>query len=105
MGLEVTSEGRRLLCVADAVFHPLQLQYPYWLSPHDLRPEQALHSRLRLLDRAVAEQALVHASHFPFPGLGRVLAEGNTWRWQPVAHAPSADAEYPLKPTRRRAHE
>ena len=93
MGLEVTSAGQHLLCVADAVFHPLQLEYPYWVSPHDLRPEQALYSRLRLLDRAVAAQALVHASHFPFPGLGRVLAEGKTWRWQPVAHPPSADPE------------
>jgi len=84
MGLAVASEGQHLLCVADTVFHPLQLEYPHWLPLHDLRPEQALHSRLRLLDRAVAEQALVYASHFPFPGVGRVIAEGKTWRWHPI---------------------
>ena len=84
MALSVASEGQYLLCVADTVFHPLQLEYPHWFTLHDLRPEQALHSRLRLLDRAVAEQALVYAAHFPFPGLGRVVAEGKTWRWQPI---------------------
>ncbi len=84
MGLAVASEGQYLLCVADTVFHPLQLEYPHCLSSYDLRPEQALHSRLRLLDRAVGEQALVYAAHFPFPGLGRVIAEGKTWRWHPI---------------------
>jgi glyoxylase-like metal-dependent hydrolase (beta-lactamase superfamily II) len=84
MGLSITSKGRQLLCLADAVFHPLHLEHPLWYSLFDLRPEQSVTSRLRLLDRAVGEEALVHAYHFPFPGLGKVIPHADFWRWQPM---------------------
>jgi glyoxylase-like metal-dependent hydrolase (beta-lactamase superfamily II) len=83
--LAISSEDERLLCLGDAVFHPIHLEYPDWFSTLDLRPEQSVTSRLRLLDRAVGEDALVHAAHFPFPGLGHVQQEGDAWRWQPLA--------------------
>jgi glyoxylase-like metal-dependent hydrolase (beta-lactamase superfamily II) len=84
MALSICSEGEQLLYLADAVWHPVQLEHPEWVSPFDLRPEQAVASRLRLLDRAVAEQALVHGFHLPFPGLGRVIPQGDAWRWEPL---------------------
>jgi hypothetical protein len=36
------------------------------------------------MDRAAADNALVFAFHFPFPGLGHVVKKGEGWQWQPV---------------------
>jgi hypothetical protein len=41
-------------------------------------------TRRQLLDRAAKEDLLVLTAHFPFPGLGRVSAEGEGWRWAAV---------------------
>jgi glyoxylase-like metal-dependent hydrolase (beta-lactamase superfamily II) len=84
LALSIRSEGEQLLYLGDAVLHPLQFEHPEWVSSFDLRPEQAIASRLRLLDRAAAERALVHGCHLPFPGLGRVIPQGDAWRWEPL---------------------
>ncbi len=89
MALAIASQGEHLLYLADAVLHPAHLEHPHWCSPMDLRPEQSVTSRLRLLDRAVASGALAHAFHFPFPGLGHVIQHGDAWRWQPLVAEPA----------------
>ena len=61
--------------------------FPDWY-PGDLAPEQGLATRRRLLDMAAAEGLLVHAFHFPLPGLGHVVPKGEGWRWQPIEAAP-----------------
>lgn len=83
LAISITSEGEELLCMGDVVLAPRHLEHPSWYARYDLRPEQSVTSRIRLLDRAAASGALVHAYHFPFPGLGRVRPEGRAWRWEP----------------------
>ncbi len=83
MAVEITSDSDRLLCISDAVIHPIHLEHPDWY-PGDLVPKQALASRRRLLQRAVVEETLVHAFHFPSPGLGYVVEKGDAWQWQPA---------------------
>ena len=46
-------------------------------------PGYANRGRL-LLRRAAAENALIHAFHFPFPGVGYVRAAGDGWRFEPL---------------------
>ncbi len=84
MALEISSEGERLLCISDAVLHPIHLEQPEWYAVVDFAPEQAVSTRRRLLNRAAARKALVLAFHFPFPGLGRVVQKGEGWQWQPM---------------------
>jgi glyoxylase-like metal-dependent hydrolase (beta-lactamase superfamily II) len=84
LAYSLVSEGEHLLSLGDAVLHPLHLAHPEWSARGDLRPEQAMASRIRLLDRAVAATALVHAYHAPFPALGYVIEDGLAWRWAPV---------------------
>ncbi len=84
VAVRITSGGARLLHIADSAAHPVFLEYPDLYSVFDLRPEQALASKRRLLDWAAAEGALVFAPHFPFPGLGQVHKEGSGWQWQPA---------------------
>jgi glyoxylase-like metal-dependent hydrolase (beta-lactamase superfamily II) len=62
-------------------------EWEFWTSEPDLSPEQALASKHRLLERAVAERALVHAFHFSFPGLGHVTRRRDGWQWRPIQTA------------------
>jgi len=82
MAVAVTSESEELLYISDTVIHPIHLQRPDWYSAVAIDPVRAVVTRRRIFERAVAERTLIHASHFPFPGLGYVVQEGEEWRWQ-----------------------
>ena len=84
MALEISSEGEQLLCISDAVLHPIHLEHPEWHAAVDFDPKRVVATRRRLLNRATSRKALVLASHFPFPGLGRVVKKGEGWQWQPI---------------------
>jgi glyoxylase-like metal-dependent hydrolase (beta-lactamase superfamily II) len=85
IALSVTSGAEQLLYLGDAVCHPLHLEYPETRMATDLQPMNVVRSRRQLLNRATREAALVHSYHFPYPGLGRVTAKGDGWRWEPFA--------------------
>ena len=84
MALAISSGGEQLLCVSDAVLHPIHLEQPEWHAAVDFAPAEVVATRRRLLSRAVAEKALVLAFHFPFPGLGHIVQRGEGWQWQPI---------------------
>jgi glyoxylase-like metal-dependent hydrolase (beta-lactamase superfamily II) len=82
MGLDISSAGHRLLFVADAIVHPLHLEYPEAIGMTDHRPSQMVETRIKLLEKAAREKSLVSTSHFAFPGLGYVTPKGNRWEWR-----------------------
>jgi glyoxylase-like metal-dependent hydrolase (beta-lactamase superfamily II) len=84
MALAISSGGEQLLCISDAVLHPIHIEQPEWHAAVDFAPEEVAATRRRLLTRAVVEKALVLAFHFPFPGLGHVVQKGEGWQWRPV---------------------
>jgi glyoxylase-like metal-dependent hydrolase (beta-lactamase superfamily II) len=84
MAIAMVSEGEQLLCIADTVLHPIHLEHPEWYGVVDFDPDQLVPTRRRILSRAAAEKVLVHAFHFPFPGLGYIVKKGDGWQWQPV---------------------
>jgi tetratricopeptide (TPR) repeat protein len=84
MALEISSAGEHLLFVADAIVHPLHLEYPETIGATDHCPSQMVATRLRLLEKAAREKPLVSTSHFAFPGLGHVVPKGERWEWQPI---------------------
>lgn len=81
----INSAGQHLIHVADTIGHPLLMEYPHWHGFADFVHEQAAQDRVRLLNMAVEQQALVFGSHLPFPGVGHVVPQGEGWRWQPLA--------------------
>ncbi|MFQ5710236.1 MAG: MBL fold metallo-hydrolase [Candidatus Geothermarchaeales archaeon] len=85
MAVSIASDSEQLLYISDAVLHPIHLEQPEWYAAVDFAPERAMTTRRLFLDRAAAEKALVHAFHFPFPGLGYVIQKGEGWQWQPIA--------------------
>lgn len=85
ISVEVTSGERRLLCVADTMDLPIHIEQTSWHPDWDEMPEMGLQSRRMLLRRAVDEKTLIHAFHFPFPGVGMVRAAGAGWRFEALA--------------------
>jgi len=84
MAVAIASDSEQLLYISDTVLHPIHLEQPDWYAVFDFAPEQTVTTRRRLLDQAATEKALVHAFHFPFPGLGYVIQKGEGWQWQPI---------------------
>jgi glyoxylase-like metal-dependent hydrolase (beta-lactamase superfamily II) len=85
MALAISSEGEQLLCISDAVLHPIHVEQPDWCAAVDFAPQQVANTRRRLLNWAATKKALVLAFHFPFPGLGHVIQKGEGWQWQPIS--------------------
>ncbi|NDJ52682.1 MAG: MBL fold metallo-hydrolase [Chloroflexi bacterium] len=85
IGLMLESEGERLLNLLDSVHYILQLQHLDWPPLMDSLPEQASATRKMILQRAVDEDLLTLVFHFPFPGLGKFVAEGEGYGWKPLA--------------------
>ncbi|MGD2124674.1 MAG: MBL fold metallo-hydrolase [Desulfobacteraceae bacterium] len=84
MALAVSSGDEKLLCISDTAIHPINLEQPGWYAAVDLSPEQVATTKNSLFGRAAAEKTLVHAFHFPFPGLGYIIQKGDAWEWQPI---------------------
>jgi glyoxylase-like metal-dependent hydrolase (beta-lactamase superfamily II) len=82
--LKVVSSGKGLIHLADAVAHPLFMAKRDWVSTYDADLALAVETKAKLLELCVAENALVFASHFPFPGLGHVKQGRDRWNWQPL---------------------
>jgi glyoxylase-like metal-dependent hydrolase (beta-lactamase superfamily II) len=84
MAVAISSGNQQLFYIADAVIHPIHLEHPDWYAVVDFAPDEVVSTRRRLFNRVAAENALVLAFHFPFPGLGRIVPKEDAWSWQPV---------------------
>jgi glyoxylase-like metal-dependent hydrolase (beta-lactamase superfamily II) len=84
ISVSITSGPRQLLCLCDAIHEPAEFSQPDLYRQTDLDPDGAERSRAKLLNNILQPGALVFASHFPFPGLGQVVKNGDAWQWQPI---------------------
>ena len=75
--IEFVSGNTRLVCPMDTLGHPIHAEHLTW-NPEG---EQSLASRREILKRAESAD-LVHVFHFPFPGLGHMIPDGDGWHWQ-----------------------
>ena len=84
MGYEISSGKARLLDIGDLAHSAiLSLHQPQWTMGFDNDPVLAKTTRQATLARLAQQQELVFAPHFPFPGVGHVVAAGDTFAWQP----------------------
>ncbi|MCQ4158657.1 MBL fold metallo-hydrolase [Roseomonas sp. GC11] len=82
IGVRVEDGGQSLIMVSDMLFpvvHPGATDVCF-LFEQDRAAAQAM--RERFFPRAAAEGALIAATHMPFPGLGRIVADRGRMRWQ-----------------------
>ena len=81
---EITSGDERLLYIGDTVHHfVVSVQRPEWTVQYDENAPLAQTHRRALLQRAADDNLRVYAVHFPFPGLGRIQAQGDSFVWVP----------------------
>jgi glyoxylase-like metal-dependent hydrolase (beta-lactamase superfamily II) len=86
VGYEITSQGQRLEDIGDAAHSSIiSVERPDWTGGMDLDRPAAAASRRRALEHVAASGELVFAPHFPFPGVGRIEAKGEGFRWKPLA--------------------
>ena len=83
--LIIESDGKQLLLPFDVLGHPiLHLHHPEWAMRVDQTPDVAVATRQKLLARAADEKMPILAHHFPFPGLGNVVRDGDAYRFIPI---------------------
>ena len=79
------SEGESLIFAADTILSRLHLEHLEVRMGFDVDHEQARRSREKVLDLAIGHDAVIHAYHIEYPGLGRVSRKGHGYRWEPLA--------------------
>jgi glyoxylase-like metal-dependent hydrolase (beta-lactamase superfamily II) len=81
--VRVASGGEALTFAGDAVF-AVGFDEPNWHNGFEHDPEEAARVRVRLLRELSESGEMLVATHLPFPSVGRVAADGDTFRWVPV---------------------
>ncbi|GGK29621.1 MBL fold metallo-hydrolase [Salinarimonas ramus] len=85
MAVALSSGDAKLLVIGDVATHPIvSLSRPDWGFVFDADPQTAAATRKRVLDMAASDAWPVLAYHFPFPGVGRIVAAGEGYRSVPV---------------------
>lgn len=80
--VRVASGGDALTFAGDALF-PVAFEHPEWQNGFEHDPEEAVNVRLRLFSELAASGELLVATHLSFPSVGRVAADGSSYRWVP----------------------
>lgn len=82
IGVRIEDAGQSLIMVSDMLFpvvHPRATDVNF-LFEQDRAAAKAM--RDRFFPLAAAEGALIAATHMPFPGLGRIVSDRGTMRWE-----------------------
>lgn len=72
------SQGQTLYCLGDLYHHPVEVEHPDWMV-HWADRDATGHSRQSLVAAALAENALLIATHIPTLGRLHQTATGVTW--------------------------
>ena len=84
MSFEIRDGGDAVMVVGDAVGnHHVALHRPTWRSGADQDADQAVDSRIALLDRLTSEDLRIAGFHLPQGGLGRIITAGDGYRFLP----------------------
>ncbi len=81
--VRLASGGDRLTFAGDAVF-AVGFDHPDWYNGFEHDPEEAARVRVGLLTELAQTGEMLVATHLPFPSVGRVAVDGDTFRWVPV---------------------
>lgn len=81
--VDLDSNGQRLTFAGDAMF-PVGFDNPEWQNGFEHDPEESTRVRIALFRELAENGGLLVATHLPFPSVGRVAVEGDTFRWVPV---------------------
>lgn len=78
--VRLSSGGERLVFAGDAIF-PVGFDHPDWHNGFEHDPGESVRVRIGLLREAAKTGELLVATHLPFPSVGRVAINGDSFRW------------------------
>jgi glyoxylase-like metal-dependent hydrolase (beta-lactamase superfamily II) len=79
------SDGQQMMHMVDTALNSVvSLARPDWHANFDVNGERAAETRRRLFGEAARSGMRILAYHFPFPGTGFVIAEGEGFRFIPA---------------------
>lgn len=88
VGYRIASGKETLLDIGDTAHSSIiSLAKPQWDIAFDGDHIKADENRMKLLAKLAKSQELVFAPHFPFPGVGHIQADGDHFKWVPMADA------------------
>ena len=79
----LASGSDRMMFAGDAVF-AVGFDHPDWHNGFEHDPEEAARVRVNLLRELAETGSLLVATHVPFPSIGRVAVDGNSFRFVPI---------------------
>lgn len=85
MSLRIESAGKSLIALGDCLNHVyMNFEHPDWYNGFDMDGAQTVATRKHLLDMAATDRIAVLAYHFPFPGVGHVMRNGDNFAFVPA---------------------
>lgn len=84
----VTSGKDQLMVSNDTMYVPALLApHPDWMGAYDQDGPTAITTRRALVDRVIADKIAICGAHFPFPGAGTFVKDGNAYAFTPVVRS------------------
>jgi glyoxylase-like metal-dependent hydrolase (beta-lactamase superfamily II) len=84
----VTSGKDQLMVSNDTMYVPALLApHPEWQGTYDQDGPTAITARRALVDRVIADRIAICGAHFPFPGAGTFVKDGNAYAFTPVVQS------------------
>jgi glyoxylase-like metal-dependent hydrolase (beta-lactamase superfamily II) len=88
VGYEITSGNDKILDFGDTAHSSiLSLARPKWSMGFDEDKKVGEKSRVKMLKQLAESHELIFAPHFPFPGVGHIIAKGKHFSWAPTETA------------------
>ena len=84
----VTSGKDQLMVSNDTMYVPALLApHPDWQGAYDQDAPLAVETRRKLVDRVIADKMMISGAHFPFPGRGTFVKDGDAYAFTPLAQS------------------
>lgn len=88
VSVSVSSAGTTTLVGGDISNHPFQVEHPQWSLPVDNDYGLAGTTRDGVFDDIKDTDTTFIASHYPMPGVGRIVTDDGTRSYQPISAVP-----------------
>jgi glyoxylase-like metal-dependent hydrolase (beta-lactamase superfamily II) len=77
----ISSQGEEAVITGDLMHHPVQCAHPDWGSSADWQGDTAFETRRTFLERHADTPTLVFGTHFASPTAGRIVRDGDVFRF------------------------
>lgn len=82
----IFSDGKSIQHIVDIVHTPLLVVKPEWGTQWDVDFEKGIAKRKEILERSYLNRTLLMTTHLPWPGLGHIGKNGNSYQWIPFSY-------------------